>query len=323
MATTFNISSNYSGKDAQKYIHASVLKAFTLDNGGVEVLTNVGYQTNVTQLAVPDDLLADASCGYDPQHSVTSTERILQPKFLQVNLDLCKDQWIQTYQNVGEKSANLDFKADFQNHLMGYIGEKVAAQVENNIWKGNAAGSGANSKFDGFKTLFDAASSGVVDATINGATIGDDKNFTDLTLDEFERAYAGLIDGINDEVYTHSDVMTYAPINFIRAYLRYLGQDGNGYEDRKSMWSMGLNQQYTIEGIPIFVAAGIASNEAYIAQKSNLWFGTQDSSDQTQVRFIDTADTLGDQNVRVVLRTAAGTQFGIGADITKLALPTS
>ena len=139
MPTTFNITSNYSGSDAKKYIHATVLKAMTLDMGGIETITNVGYQTNVTRLIIPTNLLTAATCSYDPQHNVNSDERTLTPTFLQVNLDLCKDEWIQTYQNVAEKSAHLDFKTDFTNHLMGYIGEQVSKQVERNIWQGDDA----------------------------------------------------------------------------------------------------------------------------------------------------------------------------------------
>ena len=323
-STTFNITSNYSGKDAKKYIHATVLKAMTLDMGGIETLTNVGYQTNVTRLAIPDNLLQPATCAYDAQHNVTSDERTLTPTFLQVNLDLCKDEWIQTYQNVGEKSAHLDFKQDFINHTMGYIGEQVAQQVERNIWQGDADSTTNAPRlraFDGFEVGF-AADATVVDRT-GGAGITDDQNFLNLTDAQFEQVYADLIDGISDDVYTHEDVMAYVPINFVRRYVRYLGQDGNGYKDEKSMWYKGLNQNLTIEGIPLFVAPGIENNKAYIAQKSNLWFGTQDSADRTKIQFIDTADTLGDQNIRVVLRVAAGVQHGIGADIFRLALPTS
>jgi hypothetical protein len=38
-------------------------------------------------------------------------------------------------------------------------------------------------------------------------------------------------------------------------------------------------------------------------------------SDTQEVRVIDTSATLGDDNVRVVMRMAAGTQYGVIEDI--------
>jgi len=37
--------------------------------------------------------------------------------------------------------------------------------------------------------------------------------------------------------------------------------------------------------------------------------------DRNKVAVIDTSETLGDQNVRVVMRYTAGVQIGIGSDI--------
>ena len=51
------------------------------------------------------------------------------------------------------------------------------------------------------------------------------------------------------------------------------------------------------------------------ARKSNLYFGTGLLNDTNVVKVIDMADTLGSQNVRVVMRFTAGVQFGIGSDI--------
>ena len=51
------------------------------------------------------------------------------------------------------------------------------------------------------------------------------------------------------------------------------------------------------------------------AQKSNLYFGTGLLSDQNEVRVIDTSETLGDMNVRVIMRFTAGVQHVFGGDI--------
>ena len=71
----------------------------------------------------------------------------------------------------------------------------------------------------------------------------------------------------------------------------------------------------TFEGINIFVAQGLADNNAVLAQKSNLFFGTGLLDDRNEVRVIDMSETDGSQNVRVVMRYTAGVQIGIGSDI--------
>ena len=54
----------------------------------------------------------------------------------------------------------------------------------------------------------------------------------------------------------------------------------------------------------LFLANGSSDNTAALAQKSNLYFGTNLVSDMNEVRVIDTSETLGDQNARFVSRFA-------------------
>ncbi len=50
-------------------------------------------------------------------------------------------------------------------------------------------------------------------------------------------------------------------------------------------------------------------------KRSNLYFGCSLLSDTQEVRVIDTSATLGDDNVRVIMRYAAGAQYGVIEDI--------
>ena len=84
-----------------------------------------------------------------------------------------------------------------------------------------------------------------------------------------------------------------------------------GYRDLYHVGQTEMNFQ----GIPLFATGGLADNTAVAAQKSNLFFGTGLLNDRNEVRVIDTAETLGDDNVRVVMRYTAGVQHGIGSDI--------
>ena len=103
MATTLDITTTYAGESAGKYIGAALLSANTIENGGVTVIPNVKYKQTVKRTDITD-LVKDASCDFDATGTVLLTERVLEPKELQVNLMLCKQ----------------DFRTDWNAIEMGY-----------------------------------------------------------------------------------------------------------------------------------------------------------------------------------------------------------
>ncbi len=66
---------------------------------------------------------------------------------------------------------------------------------------------------------------------------------------------------------------------------------------------------------PIAVCPGMADNTMYMAQKSNLWFGTWLEADYNSVQVLDMQDLDASQNVRISLRFYAGAQLGITNEI--------
>jgi hypothetical protein len=68
---------------------------------------------------------------------------------------------------------------------------------------------------------------------------------------------------------------------------------------------------------------GLAANTAIATYKENLYFGTGLVSDHNVVKLIDTAETLGDQNVRIVMRMTGGVQYSIVEDIVTYGISNS
>ena len=89
MATTTSITTSFAGDKASGFIAAALLSAPTLDKGGITVKPNIKYKQVMQKLSV-GDIVADASCDFAATSSVTLTERYLQVKDFQVNLELCK-----------------------------------------------------------------------------------------------------------------------------------------------------------------------------------------------------------------------------------------
>jgi hypothetical protein len=71
------------------------------------------------------------------------------------------------------------------------------------------------------------------------------------------------------------------------------------------------------------MANGLAANVALLSQKSNLYFATGLLNDMNEVRVIDTAETLGDDNVRVVMRFTADAKYGFAEDVVTYGITNS
>lgn len=296
--------SSYAGEFAGKYLGAALLSASTLDAGAVSILPNIKYKAAM-KVGTFSNIVRSADCDFDATTSgLTLTEKVLTPAELQVNLQICKKEL-----HADWEAAQMGFSAFdelpplFSDYVISRVAAEVANATETSIWSG-AAGEGS---FNGFKTLM-AADSTVVDVAK-----------TTVTAANVIAQLGRIVDAASASVLGKEDLTLYISNNIARAYIRALGGfgtsglGGNGVDSKGTTWYNG--GQLTFEGINIFVAQGLADNNAVLAQKSNLFFGTGLLDDRNEVRVIDMSETDGSQNVRVVMRYTAGVQIGIGADI--------
>ena len=291
---TPSITTTYAGEFAGKYISAALLSGNTIANGGITVKPNVKYKEVVKKVAT-SGIIANASCDFTDAGSLTLTERILQPEEFQVNLELCKKDFRSDWEAVQMGySAYDNLPPKFADFLIGHVAAKVAEKTEQNIWQGTDATAG---EFDGLATLL-AADADVVDVT--GTTVTSSNVIAEIQK---------VVDAIPNTVYGKEDLRIYISTNIAKAYVS--AQAALGYRDLYHVGKTEMNFQ----GIPLFIAQGLADNDMVAAETSNLYFGTGLLSDHNEVKVIDMADLDGSQNVRVVMRFTAGVQYGIGGDI--------
>ena len=299
--------STYAGEFAGKYIAAALLSADTLDKGNITIMPNVKFKS-VIQKASTDDIVKDASCGFEPnQGTLTLTEKVLEPRELQVNLEICRktlhESWQAAQMGFG---LNDELPKDFSDFVLAHVAAKVADRTEKSIWSGD---SGTSGQFDGFATLL---------AADTALPAGQDIVGTAVTAANVVTELGTVVDAIPTAVYGSEDLAIYAASNVIRAYTRALGgfQSGGegaaGYENKGNNQSLG---SLFFDGIPVIPCRGAADDMIIAAEKSNLFFGTGILSDLNEVRVIDMAETDGSQNVRVVMRFTAGVQYAQVSDI--------
>lgn len=303
------VTSTYAGEFAGKYIAAALLSATTLDNKYITIMPNVKYKSVIQKIAV-DNIISNASCDFTQTGSVALTERILEPKELQVNLSLCKAEFVDSWEALQLGFSAFDtIPATFSDFLVSYVGGKVAEATEISIWQGNGASNGQ------FAGLYPALSSsvGAGGATAPAvASLSGSVNSTNVIA-----ALNSVYEAIPQTVFGKQDVKIFVPTNVARAYQTALAGNGaaglgaNGYNNQLSVGQ----KPYDFNGIELAWCPGLANNAIVAAQTSNLFFGTGLLSDYNQVKVLDMADLDGSQNFRVIMRYTAATQFGIGQDI--------
>ena len=296
-ATTLDVTSTYSGESAGQYISASLFTSDTLDKGLVTIHPNVKYKQVISKVDA-SSLVADASCEFTPGGSVVLTEVVLEPKQLQVNLELCKSDFINSWEalSLGYSSFN-NIPANFNDYLIAKVAENVAEATEKSIWTGVGANNG---EFAGLVADIYAAADAI---TITGTTI----NSTNV-LATMEAVY----EAIPEQLFGKQDLRLFVSQKVAKAYQAALSSTSGSYLNWLTVDSKPLNYQ----GVPVEVVSGLAGEDVIIAaQISNLHFGTGLMDDFNRVQIIDMQNITGSDTYRIIMKYSAGVKVGITKEV--------
>lgn len=316
MATTNSLTTTYAGEFAGEYISAALLSGVTIENGGITVKPNVKFKETLKKVST-DDIVKDASCDFDPTSTLTISEKVLQPEFQQVNLQLCKKDFVSDWEAISMGySAHHDLPAKFSDFLISHVAAKVAQKTEQNIWRGVTA---TNGEFDGLTTLLAA------DENLPSGQELESSGVTVTSGNVIEKL-GDIVDAIPSALYGSEDLNIYVSQNIYKAYTRALGGFGADGLGAAGYRSEGTNQDIRpafFDGVRVFMASGLSANTAIAAEKSNLFFGTGLLADHNEVKVIDMSDIDGSDNIRVVMRFTAGVQYGVVEDIVTYGITNS
>ena len=301
----YSITSNYAGEHAGQYIAAALNSAKSLEY--LTVLENVKFKRNITKVASAS-MIVDATCDFADAGTLTLTERVLNPKELQINVDLCKKDLLSDWQ-AGSMTAgahNRDMSSDFAAFVMSHLSDTIADHVETNIWEGIDTDAGeftgfmhaGNGHFENDAAIVEAVNSGGAAAAHSATNI--DENL-------------GIISAaIPAAVWGKEDLYIYMGTAAYRLYIE--NQATAGFQNLYSM-----NDAFTpmYNGIKLATCPGFPANKMCAAQSSNLFFGTDLVSDTTEIRMLDMSALDGSDNVRVVAKFTGGVQHAQGSDIVR------
>ena len=311
MATT--IATTYAGEFKESYIREMLLAGKTLDNGGMTIFPNVAYKEVIQKAALGGSLIVDGSCDYTDSGTLALTERVLEVEEYQVNKTECTKTFSQTWQ-AAQMQGKLDGRklpASFSDFIVQYYIAKIAAQMENTIWSGVNANAG---EFDGITTILAANAADLAGGAVIGAgaavTAGNVIEKLGLVVDNISTNSPALLGQADLRIYVSSHVF--------QCYIRALGGfsiANSGTDNKMTQWWDG-NSGLTYDGIEVFLAPGMPTNDMVATTVGNLFFGCGILDDMSEIRLIDTSQTLGDQNVRFVARWKAGVQVGLLEEVT-------
>jgi hypothetical protein len=249
-------------------------------------------------------VVANATCDFIDAGTLALTEKILEPKNLQINLDLCKSTLLDSWESLQMKSgAGSPPPASFDDYVISYMGSIIAEATENSVWSGtDVAG-----KFNGFLGLVTGLLLPGVDTDVvqDSATIP-------YTAANIIANLQSAVAAIPSAVLGSEDLHIYMSQRTYQYYISAVSTLGyvNAYQ---------MNGDYVpmFEGYKLAVCNGMEENQIVVAKKSSLFFGTDLVSDATRITLMDMAALDGSDNMRLVCRYSAGVQTGVGADIVR------
>ena len=301
----FNVTSNYAGKAAGFYISAALKEATSLDY--LTMIENIKYKSNIQRQA-GSSVVRDATCDFTDHGTLALTEKVLEPKNLQINLDLCKANLLSSWEAMQMRAgAGAPPPPSFDDYVISYMGEIIAQATENSIWSGVAATNGEFAGFLGTATgyLLPGVDATVIQSSASGAYAAGNiiANLQTLTADMAANTPAILR---KEDLHIYMNPKTYAFYVSAVSTLGYV----NAY-------NMHGDYDPVFEGYKIAVCPGMVDNQLVAAEKSNLFYGTDLLSDSTRIVLMDMSQLDGSDNMRLVARYSGGVQTGVGADIVR------
>ena len=268
------------------------------------MIENIKFKSNIQALNQTVNSVVDATCDFTAAGTLALTEKVLEPKNLQVNMDICKETLLSSWEALQMRAgAGAPPPASFDDYVISYMGEIIAQATENSIWAGtNVAG-----QFNGFL----GAGTGLLLPGVD-ATVVQDAAAGAYNAGTIIAELQGAVASIPVTTLGKEDLHIYMSQRTYQYYISAVSTLGyvNAYN---------MNGDYVpmFEGYKIAVCNGMLENELVIAQKSNLFFGTDLLSDATRINLMDMATLDGSDNIRMVARYSAGVQTGTGADIVR------
>lgn len=293
MATTLSLTESYDGALAGELLVNAFLANDSMQY--VTVRSDIAYKEKVRRLLNSISIAAQ-TCDFTPTGTVTIDERTITLEGFQVQDQLCKKDFIADWTARTAQNGGLD--GTIQNAVADTIALQIAAETERIMWSGVNANAG---EYDGFVTL--AAADGDVNDVASPVTLTSGNIIAKIEL-------------LLAEVPTAVENSTEKPLLYMNKKTFHLYRQANAAAGNGWYTYAGPAVPASFMGIyDIAICPGMPDNTMIVAQKSNLWFGTNKLSDMNSIKIKDMSEVTLDDTVRFSVKFFAGCQYGWGNEI--------
>jgi hypothetical protein len=244
--------------------------------------------------------LAAGACGFTDAGSTTLTQRDLSVCPLKVNESICLDTleayYTQAMMNAGSYNEDIPFEQLYAEDKA----DKIAAAIEDNVWKGNSAAVTGYTACDGFINLFEntAASGSTVAGNSSSATAITAANIIGLVDDMAAAIPTDIIDSEDLILFMGYDTYRLWSLALRNANLFHY----TGAEDQTD----GFSQMIPGTNIKVVAVRGLnGTNRMFASKASNFYFGTDLLNDWENFSIFYSMDN---QEVRFVAKMKIGVQ---------------
>jgi hypothetical protein len=292
MATTTSLTTTYAGEKLAGYIQAAFLANDSAQN--VTVKPNIAYKQVVRRITDNATAFSGQTCTFTPTGTVTLNERVITLVPMALQRELCKKDFLADWEALAAQNGDITETADALTVTMiGLIGQIN----ETMIWQG-VAGTGA---YAGFETLM------LADATVIDVATPEAIDATNV-VEKIQELVAACPLRVRRSA---EKPLIYVASNVAEAYRNAQAALGNNnlYQSGAAI-SMTWLGQYEIVECP-----GMSDSTMVMAQKSNLWMGTNTTEDFSSISVIDMEPVNGDKTVRFSADFYGAVQYGFGNEI--------
>lgn len=316
----------YAGDLVTPFLTPAVKSGDTLANNFVRTIDGITNKAVIQTTSVADDVLqsgGSGACGFDTGDNVTLSESVLTLSDIKVNEEMCRAQFLPSW--VSQRGSRLNSDAasnEFRNFLLATVATKVAASVEDAIWRGTSAGTTVGLLGEDGTALtsthFAASRIGLASPTT--------QTITDMTaanvINELGLVYQKAASD-KAAILNKPDTKFFVSNKTAALYRQALATAGGAALSSGDASGVGYNGQVTNQaltglnflGIQIAECSGMYDDVIILAQSENLVVGSNLLTDLTSVNYIPVYQYDGTDNVRIVMQFGLGMQVGIGSDI--------
>lgn len=297
MATTLDLTTSYVGEAALEYIHKCFLASATIKEPAVTIKENIAKSWKIRRIETAD-ILAAETCDFTPAGTVTVDERELATVPVEVNLQLCKTDFLGDWSagRMGKGANSKSLAPDVANGMIEEILGSVGEGIETEIWEGDGT------LITGFVPLM-LADAAVVDVAGGDITASDVLTY----MASVYQAWSAT------KCFGAPDQIMYISRNVAAAYQSALGavNADQGYLTQSVIGEKPWNYL----GIPIFIAPGLRDSTIICTKKSNMFVGMDSANDANEVILQDMTPVDLSNNVRFRAGFHLAVNYGFSEEV--------